>query len=398
MTQDDKRRGLPRRRFLELTAGASIGVPAWLAQGCSRYEAADVPPRQRGGANVDTSAGPIFTPRINDGIGVAPVWRLNADPHERTVHPDISPELVALQLRTVYELGFDGIRITASYGLGPSLVAAIPYVRAARAIGLDAVVVLSDFGGLEIATALFDEKQRARVLAFYAKVFGTPPLPVVPNPRGLGPGGAGRVAFEILNEPALFFGIPPATYVHDFLAPCFGVLRELDHRIIVVSAAEVGTSDGPPRMRAMLEAGLETVCDRIAYHIYDPDVIRMLPSHVRGTVWITETGAQGVGAHLPWVRDRYAEIHAQLQDVTRLFYFDLYDNDSNLFRLIDIKKTPTGYERIVESTDLVAYFTQRVADDVAGRAVLPFDTLIPDIRLYFPTEEDIAAYVALFES
>src|SRR5258708_3289815 len=83
---------------------------------------------------------------------------------------------------------------------------------------------------------------------------------------------------------------PAAPSGEEFPAAGYGVRRELAHRSIVVSADEVGTADGPPRIRAMLEAGLETVCDRIAYHIYDPDVIRMLPSHVRGTVWITETG------------------------------------------------------------------------------------------------------------
>lgn len=392
MENDRKNRQIERRRFLELGAGTALGLSGWLS-GCARYEVSDRPASTKGGGNnTDTTPGPIVTPKTNDAIGVAPLRVL--DPG-LTGTDTIVPELVALQMRTVYELGFDGIRMTASFGDRANLLAAIPYVRIARALGIDGVVVLTQFSGVEIATALFDEKRRAEVLRFYAHVFGPAPHPAAPNVGGLGPGGAGRIAFQILNEPALFFGIPPAVYVREILAPARAILRDLDPKIIVVAAAEVGTAEGPPRMREMLEAGLETNCDRIAYHIYDRDVIRLLPPHVRGVVWITETGAATTAGHLAWVRDTYPEIQAQLIDVTRLFYFDLYDGTPGGFRLIDIRKTATGYERVAESADLYAYLAGRVAEKAAGRQMLTFDQLIPDVTAYFPTADDIAAYDAL---
>ncbi len=75
-------------------------------------------------------------PRVNGGINVQPLRRLG-----RTPDPDvplIQPELVDLQMKMVYELGFQWIRITISFDrFGPDFLAAIPYVRAARALGVN---------------------------------------------------------------------------------------------------------------------------------------------------------------------------------------------------------------------------------------------------------------------
>jgi hypothetical protein len=67
--------------------------------------------------------------------------------------------------------------------------------------------------------------------------------------------------------------------VRELLTPSFIELKNIDAKILVVSAGEVGTQAGPPRILAMLEAGLERVSDRIGYHIYSPEVIPLLSDH-----------------------------------------------------------------------------------------------------------------------
>jgi hypothetical protein len=384
---------LGRRRFLRLTAGLPVGLAGWLGPGCSTG-ADGVPAPTAGTAATPVprgSSGPaIPVPKVNDGINVHPLRRLDADPAEQD--PVIVPDLVALQLREVYELGFDGLRITVPYGDRGSFFAAIPYVRCARALGIDAVVVLSDFAGFELAQALHDDERRAGVLGLYATVFAPPPEPVRPGMGGLGPKGVGRVAFQVLNEPTHFLGVPPDVYVHEFLAPCFTWLKAASPDVIVVAAAEVGNLAGPARVRAMLEAGLESVADRIAYHIYSRDVIPLLSANVKQIVWVTESGAAGTGLHLPWVRDTFPEIRSRIGDVTRIFYYDLYDADRGAYRILDIQAQGGGYRAVVESTDLYAFFAGNVTAAAAGQPLLGFDTLVPDIRAYFPTEADVRAY------
>lgn len=382
-----------RRRFLRLTAGLPIGLTGWLGQGCSAGGGATPGPTAGTGTTLvartaDDTAIPV--PKVNGGINVHPLRRLDSDPAEQD--PVIVPDLVASQVRAVYELGFDGLRITAPFGDRGSFLAAIPYVRAARALGIDAVIVLADFAGFVLAQALHDDDRRGEVLELYATVFAPPPQPVRPGMGGLGPKGAGRVAFQILNEPTHFLGLPPAVYVHEFLAPCYTELKATSPQVIVVSAAEVGNVDGPARVRAMLEAGLESVTDRVAYHIYSRAVIPLLSANVKQLVWVTESGASGTANHLPWVRDTFPEIKKQIGDVTRIFYYDLYDPEPGVYRLLDIRAGGGGYEAVVESADLYAFFAGNVAAEAAGRPLLGFDTLVPDIHAYFPTEDDIRAY------
>jgi hypothetical protein len=165
--------------------------------------------------------------------------------------------------------------------------------------------------------------------------------------------------------------------------------------VIVVAAAEVGNLDGPARVRAMLEAGLESVADRINYHIYSRAVIPLLTANVRQLVWVTESGAAGTALHLPWVRDTFPEILDQIGDATRVFYYDLYDPDPGVYRILDIRQEAGTYVAVAESAALHEFFGEKVAAAAAGRALLGFDTLVPDIRLYFPTEADVAAYDAV---
>jgi hypothetical protein len=387
-----------RRRFLRLAAGLPVGLAGFLGKGCSAGGDATAVPTPATGTTPAARAADetaVRVPKVNGGINVHPLRRLDEDPAEQD--PVIVPDLVALQVRAAYELGFDGLRVTAPFGDRGSFLAAIPYARAARALGIDAVVVLADFAGFTLAQALHDDDWRPDVLRLYSEVFAPPPEPAGPGMGGAGPRGVGRIAFQVLNEPTHFLGVPPDVYVHEFLAPCYTWLKAASPDVIVVPAAEVGNVDGPARARAMLEAGLESVADRVAYHIYSRAAIPLLSANVKHLVWVTESGASGTANHLPWVRDTFPEIREQIGDVSRIFYYDLYDPDRGVYRILDIQAEGDGYRAVVESADLYGFFTDRVAAAAAGRPLLGFDTLVPDIRAYFPTEDDIRAYDEAWE-
>ncbi len=388
-----------RRRFLRIAAGLPLGAAGWLSARGSPPQAGTGEPRgQTPAPTPKASPGEaILVPRVNGAINVQPLRCLGCTETD----PTLDPEVVALQLSSVYEMGFDGIRITAPLGDRATFLAAIPYVRAARALGIDAVVLLAEFAGLTLARALWDGRKRRDVLKLYTDVFATPPEPVREHLKGLGPNGTGRIAFEILNEPAGFVGIPPEAYVNEILAPCYGDLHSLDPyagqstQLIVVSAAEAGNKDGPPRMRAMLEAGLESVCDRIAYHIYDPAIIPLLSGHVKRIVWVTESGVASTAEHLAWVRDVFPEIRAGIPDVLRIFYYDLFEPTRGGYRVIDLVRSADGaVTAIVESTALHDFWEASVLQAAAGHPLVGFNELVPDVRAYFPTLADTQAYDA----
>jgi hypothetical protein len=376
-----------RRRFIRLSAGLPFGV--W-ATACGSDSGGPFEPDRAAGVRTPTTPldEPILVPRVNGAINVQPLRCLGCAPVDET----IEPALVALQLSAVYALGMDGMRITAPLGDRNTFLAAIPYVRAARAIGIDALVLLTDFSGLTLARALHDERRRAAILKMYGDVFAPAPLPVRPGLGGLGPGGTGRIAFQVLNEPVGFVGVPPDVYVREILAPCYEDLHRIRPDVIVVAAAEAGSRSGPPRMRAMLEAGLEHVCDRIAYHVYSREVIPMLSDNVLQIVWVTESGMPGTAGHLAWVRDVFPEIRARIGDVLRIFYFDLFDPERGVYRVLDVVREGDGFRGIVESTALHEYWSGRVAETAEGRPLLGFPALVPDIRAYFPTAADVAAF------
>ncbi len=380
-----------RRALLRIATGAPLGLAGFWQAGCNG--ATPQGPVAPDGLDPGrTPTGPldqaVAVPKVNGAINIHPLRCLGCPPDDDL----IDDTLVALQLRAVYELGFDGIRITAPLGDRHSLLAALPYVRIARALGIDALVVISDFsGGLTTAHALGDDGRRAAILRTYADLFAPTQLPLLPGLGGLGPLGTGRIAFQVLNEPVGFAGVPPAVYVSEILAPCYAELRAIDDRVIVVAAAETGNLKGPTRMRAMLEAGLERYCDRIAYHVYSRESVGMLPRDVRRTVWVTESGASGTSRHLTWVREVFPEILAHVTDATRIFYFDLFDMDRGGYRVLDIALEATGYRAVVESAALHDYWSARVLASAGGRPLVPFATLVPNVRAYFPTPADVQA-------
>ncbi len=81
-----------------------------------------------------------------------------------------------------------------------------------------------------------------------------------------------------------------------------------------------------------------------------------------------------------------------MPDVTRIFYYDLFDTTAGAYRVLNIEPEGDGFRAIVESTALHGYWTERVQAAAAGNSLVDFATLVPDIRLYFPTPADVEAF------
>ena len=335
-------------------------------------------------ARARAQAAPVFVPKVNDAINIHPLRLFGTDPNPAS--PLIIPELIARQLELVYELGFDSARFTVPLSIRGDFFAGLTYARVARAIGIDAVVVVSDFAGFALAGALSDERKRLAVLRLYQDLF----RPVIPptGPRRT----PGRIAFQILNEPAHFLGIPPDFYVRQILQPCFQYLRANDPDGLTVGAAEVGNADGPERMRQMLDSGLEESCDRVAYHVYSRGIVPKLRNNVRGLTWVTESGVADPARHLPWVQEVFPEIRRTLPEVSRVFYYDLYDPDPRRFRVVDIVPRGASFEVVVESPELIAYWRGRVTAAAAGARLLTFRDIVPDMTPFLPTAADVRLY------
>ena len=324
-----------------------------------------------------------LVPRINGGINVHPLRRLEG-PFNL---PVIIPELVDLQLRAVYELGIQQIRTTVAFdafGFGSSFLGAIPYVRAARALGIDVVAIIGNLdAGPNLPRALANPELRLTLLRVYVDILNRQPLPA----RGVD--RIGTLAIQVLNEPTHFSAIPPRLYVQRFLRPVYSDLKFLAPELTVVSAAPVGTRNGVLRAREMFRAGLERYCDRVAFHVYEREAIRHFAGLSSLPVWITESSAAGPERHLDWVTTVYDEIYETLGNVERIFYYDLFDFVSGQFRLFGLTADEIGgVDLFPESTRLLDHLAGRVDQATQGRQHTPYEALIPDITAYFPTAED----------
>jgi len=326
-------------------------------------------------------------PRVNGAINVPPLRHL--DPAANRL-PGIVPELVDAQVRALYELGFAAIRITVSFSrFGQDFLAAIPYVRAARALGLDVLALLADFSGYDLPQALTRARTRDEVLRTIVAILGPPPLPAG------GAGFVGGLAWQVLNEPAHFLGISPDAYVQELLAPAYEDLKRLAPDVVVVAAAEIGNVDGLARLRGMQEAGVEAYCDRVAYHVYGRNLLPYLAGLARKPAWVTESGVAGVSSHLAWYRDVLPEIKDRIGNVERVYYFVLYEQAARGFRLIDIQPAAGGGVSVVAESDALArYLAERVSAATGGTPTAAYRDLVPDIRAYFATDEDRALIAA----
>lgn len=328
----------------------------------------------------------ILVPRINGGINVHPVRRLDSVPD--FTPPLIVPELVAAQLRAVYELGYRSIRITLSFNeFGPDFFGAVPYVRAARALGIEVLGIVDQFGqGYDLIRALMDARRRPRVLAAYLEVFDAPVAPVPGVAR------AGDLALQILNEPGESRGISPEQYVRYVLAPVRSDLARLQPGLPVVASAPAGHRAGLLRLRSMLAAGLERVCDVVAVHVYDRELVGTLAAWLRGPVRITETGVRGPTQHLAWQLEAIPQIRAAIARVEEVYWFDLLDGDAGGFRLLALASDAAGAPiTTVASPDLEGWLRGQVLVATGGAPLLDFARVIPDMQPYMPTAADFAA-------
>ena len=162
--------------------------------------------------------------------------------------------------------------------------------------------------------------------------------------------------------------------------------------MLIVSAAPVSSAEGFLRAQAMIETGVEHVCDRIAFHVYSRRFIERLGRLTDKPVWIMESGVEGSERHLEWMTTRFEEIRQGIPMAEEIFWFDLFDNNPNGFRLFDIVRDPLEeFKSVPESVALIDWLKLRTSpeDESAGRPFINYEELVPDIRLYFPTEEDV---------
>lgn len=325
-------------------------------------------------------------PRVNGGINVSPLRRLETN--AGFTPPLIIPKLVDLQMKLVYELGFEQLRITISFdNFGPNFLAAIPYVRAARALGIDVVGIVGQFAGADLVRAISNDATRDEVLETYARIFGDF-VPAASESIEV----PGRFSAQILNEPTHFDGISPEVYVRRFLRPAYLHLKEDDPTIQIVAAAAVSSAEGIVRLQRMMETGLEDVCDRVAFHIYTTRFLERLASLTDKPVWVTESGAEGTERHLDWMTSTFDAIRRVIPTVEQIYWFDLFDLQPNGFRLFDIVRDPISeFRSVPESVEAIEWLQAKVLQAGGGIPQASYEELIPDITLYLPTEEDLRA-------
>ena len=332
-------------------------------------------------------------PKVNGSINIQPVWIFPSEEEPEEIA--IIPEIVDLQMQAIYELGFEAIRLTLSFDtLGLNLLGAIPYVRAARALGIQVLGIVGEFGyGHDLAKALVDPIKRKLVLDGYMELYDQPVTPVSPHVSLTEP-----IAFQILNEPTNFLGISPADYVQTFLAPAYDYLKLERPSIPIVSAAPVGQDRGVLRVRQMLEAGLEDHTDIVAFHVYDRETIPGLSALTSKPVWITESGVRGTDNHLPWVLDTFAELRSSFPTLEQTYFFQLFDLSPGNHRILDIGVSDDGaITSEVESQALYDYWAQRVDAARDGVQTAAYKDLVPSLEPYLPTAVDVELAASLIQ-
>ena len=372
--QDD----LTRRQLLGW-ASAGLGATA-AAQAEQRRRTSRRPRVSRAATSPPVER--TVVPRVNGGVNIQPIRVL--DPAEGT-EPIIRPELIDLQLRAIYDAGFESVRLTLSWdGLRFDLLAAIPYVRAARALGIEVLGIIGQLGfGHDLSRLLADEETREPVLQLFVDLFAGEVL------AAAGVESRGDVAFQIFNEPTNFLGLSAGEYVQFLLRPVSETLRQLTPETRLVCAAPVGLDVGIRRAAEMLEHGAENYCDSMAFHVYDTDTLDALSVLTRQPVWVTETGVAETAGHLPWVTDVVPLIRSRL-DVERLFFFQLADFTPGGHRLIALEESGGAFSSRVESEALwMEYLERTLVGDGDQNLWVTYDELIPDITRYFPTEEEV---------
>ncbi len=229
---------LSRRRLLTLGAALAVAGLPWDLLSAGELSEQRRRERRKARRRRRRRQRPLL-PRVNGSINIQPVWIFPSEEEPEEIA--IIPQIVDLQMQAIYELGFKGIRLTLSFDtLGLNLLGAIPYVRAARALGIQVLGIIGEFGfGHDLARALVDPIKRRIVLDGYLELYDKPISPASPHVDQCDP-----LAFQIFNEPTNFLGIGPADYVRTFLAPAYDYLKQRQPDIPIVSAAPIGQDRG----------------------------------------------------------------------------------------------------------------------------------------------------------
>jgi hypothetical protein len=160
--------------------------------------------------------------------------------------------------------------------------------------------------------------------------------------------------WQLLNEPTHFYDMSATDYVKKYLAPAARFIRTNYPHITIISAAPVGTSQGPILMAEMAAAGLENHCDRVGVHIYNPVTIIEYATYIKKRIWVTETGVADPMQHIAWARDTLNSVRGSLKP-ERIFWYTLWDRSQ--YSLINIneeegvlKSTSPLYDLLVNRT------------------------------------------------
>jgi hypothetical protein len=202
------------------------------------------------------------------------------------VHP-LGGRLTTLQRAALRRLHTPWIRVTL--GLVTETMATRPYVGAApNLLGL-----VSDFHQRTVDPASWPDMVEA-TLRRYPEI----------------------TRAELLNEPAEFYGLAPAPYVHDFLRPGFERLRERFPSVAVVAAAPIGNRrKGLDYFRRMTDAGADRFCDYRGVHVYfeDERTLSAIRDSTDRPILVTETGIGAPRQHVRWAMEVIPRIREVLK-------------------------------------------------------------------------------------
>jgi hypothetical protein len=117
------------------------------------------------------------------------------------------------------------------------------------------------------------------------------------------------------------------------LSSAFNIAKAINPNILVVSAATTSINQNYPNTlnynKQMYAAGAAGYCDiwGVHYygkeydHIYLPDGIQSFINGLGKTIWLTESGAQGVTAQLSYVNQTWSILESAFDKLARLYYY-----------------------------------------------------------------------------
>ncbi len=159
------------------------------------------------------------------------------------------------------------------------------------------------------------------------------------------------VGYEIWNEQnelgepdnvALDIASNPANYV-ELLCYASSVINDVAPGKLVISGATTAINQNFPETknynRDMKEAGVEACSDVYGVHVYGKQfenfvrgggVIDFLTS-VTKPIWVTESGAQGVNAQLPYAEQMWPYLREEIPSIARIYQYQFVENTDASF-------------------------------------------------------------------